>query len=285
LLRLNKPTGIFLLFFPCAFATILFASKSSDLWLLCLFAIGSLIMRSSGCIINDIIDKDLDIKVARTKTRAIASSAISVQNALVILGILLLAGLWTLLQLPLLAIKIGLFSSPLIVIYPLCKRFSYFPQVILGLIFNIGALIAAATLQKAITMEALWLYLGCVFWTIGYDTVYGFMDIVDDKKIGIKSLAIKLEHRAYKLWLACFYSLFIACLLMCSLAVGKDFCWLLVLPWLALLLNIYMLEVSCPKAASNHFTNSQLIGLLICIYCLDLKNWFLIFSRIALLHE
>ena len=220
LTRISRPTGIFLLFLPCAFSTVLFAPISYEQLLL--FFLGSCLMRSSGCIINDIFDRDLDSAVERTKTRPLACGEISITSSLILLCFLLAAGLIILLQLNLLAIKISLFSTLMVIAYPLIKRINHFPQVFLGLTFNIGALVAAANIFGVIPKAAIMIYIGCIFWTIAYDTVYGFMDILDDKKAGIKSLAIKIEGQRPKLWLGIFYSTFIGSTISAQFLTTKE---------------------------------------------------------------
>lgn len=262
LLRLDKPTGTLLLFFPCAFAIIIFSQNWRDLlYYLALFLLGSIIMRSSGCIINDILDRDIDAKVARTKNRPLVTKELSIKTALALLLLLLLMGLFVLLRLSLLAIQIGLLSLIPIVCYPLIKRFSYFPQVFLGLTFNIGALIATAEIKNAIPLEGRLLYIGCVFWTIGYDSVYGFMDIEDDKKIGVKSLSRYLEKANFKIWLSIFYIIFIACLLIsCIIATSNPASYLLLVMLYILLQNVKVLDHTRLKHCMKHFNLSALIG-------------------------
>ena len=262
LFRLDKPTGVLLLFFPCGFATAIFSQNYHDLlYYLTIFLLGSIIMRSAGCIINDLLDRKLDAKVTRTRSRPLASKEISIVTAIVILGLLLLTGLWILLQLPPLAIQIGLLSSILIVFYPLIKRFSNLPQVFLGLTFSIGALIATATIKNSITLESMILYIGCAFWTIGYDSVYGFMDIEDDKKIGIKSLSRLLEKANFKMWLSSFYTIFILCLLTsCFMATHCYLSYLLLAILPILLQNVKTLDLTSPASCMKHFNSSVFIG-------------------------
>ncbi len=218
-------------------------------------------MRSSGCIINDILDRDLDAKVARTKNRPLVTKEVSIKTALAILLLLLLMGLFVLLRLSTLAIQIGLLSLILVVCYPLIKRFSNFPQVFLGLTFNIGALIATAEIKNAIPLEGIILYIGCAFWTIGYDSVYGFMDIEDDKKIGIKSLSRYLEKANFKIWLSIFYIIFIACLLIsCIITTSNPVSYLLLVMLYILLQNVKILDYTCLKHCMKHFNSSVWSG-------------------------
>ena len=209
LMRFDKPVGTLLLFLPCAFGVALNASQAKDSFLLIPFLIGSFVMRSSGCIINDIWDRGFDSKVARTADRPIASGKISVMSALILCAILCLIGLIVLFLFSRNTILFSFLSVPLFVIYPLMKRYTYFPQAFLGFTFNFGILVASMELNNEITIPSLILYLGSVFWTMGYDTIYGFMDIVDDKKTGIKSLSILIEKHNPKAWLFVFYLVFV----------------------------------------------------------------------------
>ncbi|AVP87511.1 4-hydroxybenzoate polyprenyltransferase [Candidatus Phycorickettsia trachydisci] len=264
LLRLDKPTGFLLLFFPCLYSIILFYSTPLDLvYYIIFYFTGSVIMRGAGCIINDILDRDLDIKVARTASRPIASGAVSVNQALGLLSILLLTGLFLLTRLNTYAIHIGLLSFVGVCLYPLAKRYSYFPQVVLACIFNIGSIIAAANFLEYIPIEAFLIYIGCIFWTIGYDTVYGFMDINDDKKIGIKSLSIKLEDQNFKLYLTFFYSLFVLCLFISCIAITQNYAsYLFLIVWGMLINEVFELDVFVVSKCQTHFNKAPQIGMI-----------------------
>ncbi len=209
LIRFDKPVGVMLLFFPCAFGIALNANSILDYKLLIPFFIGSFLMRSSGCIINDLIDKNYDIKVERTKTRPIASGKISPIQAILICVLFSLCGLSILLLFSLKTIIFTFLSIPLVILYPLMKRFTFFPQIFLGFTFNFGILVASMELAGKITAQSVILYIGAIFWTSGYDTIYGFMDIKDDKKIGVKSLSIFIEKKGPKFYLIFFYILFV----------------------------------------------------------------------------
>ena len=208
LFRMHVPTGYMLCFFPASYGLVLGSEDSNELYYMVLFFIASIIMRSAGCIINDLWDRELDKNVDRTKSRPLASGKITAIESLFALFLLLLLGLVILLTLSKVAICIGFFAMILIAIYPLMKRITHYPQVFLGFTFNIGCLIGYATLKNSISIDAFLLYLGCVCWTIAYDSIYAFMDIEDDKKIGIKSLAILLEKTCYKYIMAGLYFLF-----------------------------------------------------------------------------
>ncbi len=204
LIRFQNPTGTILLFIPCAIGTGLYGSVYKDYKLLLLFFLGSFIMRSAGCVINDIFDRNIDKNVERTKNRPIASGKITVTEAIIVFIMLSFFGLLILFQLAIGAIYLGLIAAILLVLYPLMKRITFWPQLFLGITYNIGVPIAAYSVDHNLSACTLISYIGCIFWTLYYDTIYAFMDLKDDKKIGVKSLARFLEDRNYKLWLSCF---------------------------------------------------------------------------------
>lgn len=202
LIRINKITGVWLLFSPCLFG--IFASyktnQNFDLKLtILLFFLGSFFMRSAGCIINDIIDRKFDKKVKRTKDRPIANQKINIYLVLTILIVLLGSGLAILLQFNQKTIIIGFGAFLLVIIYPFAKRFTYFPQLFLAITFNIGLVIASSAINNSITLPIIFLYVSCIFWTVTYDTIYAYQDIEDDLKIGIKSSAIKFGDKPQKI--------------------------------------------------------------------------------------
>ena len=197
LARLNKPIGFMLLFWPCAWGLALANSINKNPILfyhyLILFFLGSILMRSAGCIFNDIVDKDYDKKVFRTKNRPIASGKISVYQSLVYVLILCLVAFFILIQFNVLTIILGLSSMFLAFSYPFMKRITYWPQLFLGITFNWGIIMAYAALNNNISPEIIILYFSAIFWTLGYDTIYGSQDMSDDEIIGIKSTSIKFK--------------------------------------------------------------------------------------------
>jgi len=208
LIRINKPNGIMLLMFPAIWSILIVLKEEIDIYLLLLFAYGSFIMRSAGCIINDIIDKKIDRNIERTKSRPLASEKLESSDAIILLIIFLSIGLSILLNLNSICILLGFIAFPLILLYPLMKRFTYFPQLCLAIIFNFSVLISWTAAKGEFEVQSLLLYLACIFWTLGYDTIYAYQDIDDDKKIGVKSLAIYLEKNI-KFWITLFYLIFI----------------------------------------------------------------------------
>jgi len=208
LIRINKPNGIMLLMFPAIWSILIVLKEEIDIYLLLLFAYGSFIMRSAGCIINDIIDKKIDRNIERTKSRPLASEKLESSDAIILLIIFLSIGLSILLNLNSICILLGFIAFPLILLYPLMKRFTYFPQLCLAIVFNFSVLISWTAAKGEFEVQSLLLYLACIFWTLGYDTIYAYQDIDGDKKIGVKSLAIYLEKNI-KFWITLFYLIFI----------------------------------------------------------------------------
>ena len=208
LMRLHTPAGYLLCFFPAAYGLLLASDQGIALGYLSLFFIASIITRSGGCIINDLWDRKLDKNVKRTKDRPLATGEVSAFEAYSLLLIMSLISLVILLTLPAMAIYIGLVAAVLIAIYPSMKRITNYPQIFLGLTFNTGCLIGYATIKNTLSLEAFILYVGCGFWVFAYDTIYGFMDMADDKKIGIKSTAIIFEHLPYKAIILGCYGIF-----------------------------------------------------------------------------
>ena len=216
LTRLKKPIGFMLLFWPCIWGLTIafdFSNNTYTFFKYCfLFLCGSVLMRSAGCIVNDIVDKDFDSKVERTKGRPIASGKISVKLGIVYSAILCFIALIVLLQFNTLTIILAMCSMPLAFAYPFMKRITYWPQLFLGITFNYGIVLGWTSVNESLNFAIIILYIGAIFWTLGYDTIYGFQDIKDDEIIGVKSTSIKFKYNA-KLFLSFCYSIFILCLL------------------------------------------------------------------------
>lgn len=199
LMRLERPIGWYLLFWPCTFGSLLasLATDNSVRWdHLILFFFGSIVMRGAGCTLNDIADRDIDAKVARTAARPLPSGEVSIGAAVVFLGLQLLIGLAILLTLNLFTVGIGVASLALIAVYPFMKRITNWPQIVLGLVFAWGALIGWASQTGSLDLPALLFYVACVIWIVGYDTIYAFQDLEDDAIAGIGSSALALGERA-----------------------------------------------------------------------------------------
>lgn len=192
--RLDRPIGTWLLLLPCWWSVALaMPGTARDLaWLFILFGIGAMAMRGAGCTFNDIVDRNFDGMVERTRNRPLPSGRVSVRGAWAWLVIQALVGLAVLLQLPPLAIWLGIGSLLLVAIYPFMKRYTWWPQLFLGLAFNWGALMGWATVREDLGPAPLLLYLAGIFWTLGYDTIYAHQDKQDDALIGVKSSARRL---------------------------------------------------------------------------------------------
>ena len=210
LTRLNKPIGFMLLFWPCSWGLALAYNENQNLnlflYYLILFFLGSVLMRSAGCIFNDIADKDFDKKVKRTKTRPIASGRISVKRSFNYILLLCSLAFLVLIQFNFVTIILGLSSMILAFSYPFMKRITYWPQLFLGITFNWGIIMGWASINNGISQEIIILYTAAIFWTLGYDTIYGAQDMSDDEIIGVKSTAIKFKENM-KLFVIINYSL------------------------------------------------------------------------------
>ena len=212
LARADRPIGVWLLLWPCWWSILLATTETPFglawslyvLWLMVLFAAGAAVMRGAGCTYNDIVDRDIDAKVARTAGRPIPSGQVSVAMAVVFLVAQLAIGLLVLFQLNWFAVVLGALSLLPIAIYPFMKRVTDWPQAFLGLTFNWGALLGWAAVTGGLALAPVLLFIGCVFWTLGYDTIYAHQDKEDDALIGVRSTAL-LFRQSTKAWLAGFY--------------------------------------------------------------------------------
>ena len=215
--RLKRPIGYMLLFWPCSWGLTLGYDFSNNLDIyflyLLLFFMGSVFMRSAGCIVNDIIDKEYDKKVFRTRNRPLASEKISVKIGLLYSLILCLIAFIVLINFNNLTIILAICSMPLAFTYPFMKRFTYWPQLFLGITFNFGAILGWTSINDQISLIPIILYFGAIFWTLGYDTIYGYQDINDDEIIGIKSTSIKFKEYPKK------FLIMVYCIFLFSLAI------------------------------------------------------------------
>ena len=205
LARLDRPIGTWLLLFPAWWGIALAASGWPDPVLLALFALGAVVMRGAGCTLNDILDREYDAKVARTRSRPLPSGRVTVPQAIRFMALQLALGAAVLFTLNRLSIVLGLAVLGLIATYPLMKRITWWPQVFLGLNFNWGALIGWTAVTGTLAWPPLLLYLGGILWTVGYDTIYAHQDKEDDARIGVKSSALALGPRT-RPWLFVFYA-------------------------------------------------------------------------------
>ena len=268
LIRLNKPIGIMLLFWPCswglAYAYSIEQNLNQFLYYLLLFFLGSLLMRSAGCIVNDIVDKDIDKKVLRTKNRPLASDLISVKLAITYVVILCTLAFFILIQFNVLTIILGFVSMILAFSYPFMKRITYWPQLFLGLTFNWGIVMAWTAMTNDISVEIITFYAAAIFWTLGYDTIYGIQDIVDDEIIGIKSTSIKFKENI-KLFVGVCY--FLSSALIIYLFYDKlglnNFTILVTIFIISLIYQIIKLKKNNPKKCLQAFRVNNFSGFLL----------------------
>jgi 4-hydroxybenzoate polyprenyltransferase len=271
LTRLNKPIGFMLLFWPCTWGLTLGYFFDADIVKYCqniiLFFFGSVLMRSAGCIVNDIVDKNLDKKVERTKTRPIASGEISVFKSLIYVTVLCLIAFMILLQFNLLTIILGMSSMILAFGYPFMKRITYWPQLFLGLTFNWGILMGWTSIINNISIEPIILYIGAIFWTLGYDTIYGLQDVNDDEVIGVKSTSIKFKSNV-KLFVGICYSLCVLLILILSIfmEIDKYFIGLSIFFIYSLIYQIKNFKPNNPKSCFSSFKMNNLTGALIFLF-------------------
>ena len=271
LARLKKPIGFMLLFWPCSWGLTLAYDFSNDLnnyfFYLTLFFLGSVLMRSAGCIVNDISDKEFDKKVERTKNRPIASNKISIKLAIFYTIILCLLAFLVLINFNNLTIILALGSMPLAFTYPLMKRFTYWPQLFLGITFNYGLVLGWTATQNEINVVPVIFYLGAIFWTLGYDTIYGFQDIKDDEIIGVKSTSIKFKKNPKLFLLLCYLS-FISSLIIVSFIMNFSYLFyiILLISMIHLLFfQVYRLNFRDPKNCFKIFKSNNLLGFFILI--------------------
>ncbi len=269
LIRLKRPIGFMLLFWPCLWGlTLAYDFQSSLLnyfFYSALFLSGSILMRSAGCIVNDIVDKNFDKKVERTKKRPIASGKVSVKLASAYAVILCGIAFLVLINFNKLTILMALISMPLAFTYPLMKRITYWPQLFLGITFNYGLVLAWISIANEISIIPIIFYLGAIFWTLGYDTIYGFQDIKDDEIIGVKSTSIKFKNDPKK-FLFISYCVFIISLLLIGVLMSFKYYYFmfLIFPIFHLLVfQVKKLNTEQPIDCLNRFKSNNFLGLII----------------------
>ena len=271
LTRLGRPVGFMLLFWPCLWGLTIVYDFNSDLlnyfFYCALFLSGSVLMRSAGCIVNDIADKNFDRKVERTKNRPIASGKVSVKLASVYALFLCGVAFLVLINFNNFTILMALISMPLAFTYPLMKRITYWPQLFLGITFNYGLILAWISISNEISVVPIIFYLGAIFWTLGYDTIYGFQDIKDDEIIGVKSTSIKFKKNPKK-FLYISYSLFISSLFLIGILMQFKIYYFLfmIIPILHLLVfQVKKLNTGLSNDCLTKFKSNNLLGLIIFI--------------------
>ena len=271
LTRLNKPIGFMLLFWPCIWGLTLAYDFALPLEIFifygALFFSGSVLMRSAGCIVNDISDKNFDKLVERTKDRPIASGKISIRLAAIYASILCAVAFLVLINFNKFTILMALISMPLAFTYPLMKRFTYWPQLFLGITFNYGLVLAWISIKNDISLIPIIFYFGAIFWTLGYDTIYGYQDIKDDEIIGVKSTSIKFKNNPKKFVLIC-YLTFIASLILIGLLMKFSlfyFLFLIFSFFQLIFFQTYKLNVNDPMSCLSKFKSNNFVGLIIFI--------------------
>ena len=271
LTRLKRPIGFMLLFWPCLWGLTLVYDFQSNLFnyffYSALFLSGSILMRSAGCIVNDIADKNFDKKVERTKKRPIASGKVSVKLASTYAVILCGIAFLVLINFNKFTILMALISMPLAFAYPLMKRITYWPQLFLGITFNYGLVLAWISIANEISIIPIIFYLGAIFWTLGYDTIYGFQDIKDDEIIGVKSTSIKFKNDPKK-FLSISYCIFIISLLLIGVLMNFKYYYFIfmIFPILHLLVfQIKRLNTNIPFDCLNRFKSNNFLGMIVFI--------------------
>ena len=271
LTRLNKPIGYMLLFWPCVWGLTLVYDFNSEIntyfKYLIFFLLGSILMRSAGCIVNDITDKKFDQKVERTKNRPIASEKISIKLALLYALVLCFCAFLILINFNLFTIVLALASMPFAFSYPLMKRFTYWPQLFLGITFNYGLVLAWISINNSISLTPILFYIGAIFWTLGYDTIYGYQDIKDDEIIGIKSTSIKFKNNPKTFLTLCYSFLLISLILIGVLMNFSNVFYLfLIIPFCHLFFyQINFLNINKPEDCLKIFKSNNVLGLIVCM--------------------
>ena len=271
LTRLKKPIGFMLLFWPCLWGLTIANEFEGNLYTyvfyIFLFLSGSILMRSAGCIVNDIADRNFDKLVERTKDRPIASGKISVKLALIYTVILCGVAFLVLINFNFFTVWMALISMPLAFTYPLMKRFTYWPQLFLGVTFNYGLILAWISLKNDISLAPILFYIGAIFWTLGYDTIYGYQDIKDDEIIGVKSTSIKFKNNPKKFISICYF-VFISSLILIGLLMEFSvyyFIFLTIPSFHLILYQAYKLNKDDSLDCLKKFKSNNYLGLIIFI--------------------
>lgn len=264
-MRLDRPIGVWLLVFPCWWGVCLAGLQDNqpypNIWLMFLFLVGAVVMRGSGCAYNDYVDRDIDAQVARTATRPIPSGQITPFQALSFSMILALIGFVVLIQFNWTTIILGIGSLALVAIYPFMKRLTYWPQAVLGLAFNWGALVGWTAVKGSLDWPAVLLYLGSVCWTIGYDTIYAHQDRDEDRELGLKSTALRFGENT-QTWVGGFYIAAVVLWLAAGFLAGAHLIYVLgvVLVWLQLSWQVTTLDMNDPRNCLRRFRSNRDVG-------------------------
>ena len=269
LTRLKRPIGYMLLFWPCAWGLTagfnFLDSKNIFFFYIILFLLGSILMRSAGCIVNDIIDRNYDKNVQRTKNRPLASGKVSVKTALMYATALCLLAFFVLINFNLLTIFLAFISMPLAFTYPLMKRYTYWPQLFLGITFNYGLILGWVSVNNSIDLAPIILYIGAIFWTLGYDTIYGFQDINDDEIIGLKSTSIKFKKNPIIFLNLCYLIFFLSLIFTGFIMEFNKFYFIFLIIIFIHLFYIQLKKINFKSSENcfNIFKSNNLLGFLV----------------------
>ena len=271
LTRLRKPIGFMLLFWPCLWGLALAYDFNLDLYNFIFYSIlflsGSVLMRSAGCIVNDIADRNFDKKVERTKNRPITSGKVSVKLASFYALLLCAIAFMVLINFNYLTIIMALISMPLAFTYTLMKRYTYWPQLFLGFTFNYGLILGWVSINSELSLVPIIFYLGAIFWTLGYDTIYGFQDIKDDEIIGLKSTSIKFKSNPYIFLNLCYLIFFISIILIGILMELNKYYFLfsIIIFFQLFYLQLKKLDVESPSNCLKAFKSNNFLGFFVLV--------------------
>ena len=270
LIRVDKPAGLILLLCPTILSVLLATADNHNYLLLVKFIFGGFLLRSAGCVINDMIDKKFDKRVARTKNRPLAAGVISTKEAMFVVALLLLFALIILLTLSRKTILLGFFTMIPVIAYPYMKRFSHFPQVFLGLTFNLGVIFAFVETHGSVTLTGWLLFFAMCLWTISYDTIYGFQDIQDDLKIGVKSTSIFFGEQA-PLYIDFLNTFAILLLFLVGLRTqaGSGFLFCVGLAFVIFIWQKNRLDVNDPEICTKIFHSHTIVAIILIIAALN----------------
>ncbi|AHA27797.1 4-hydroxybenzoate octaprenyltransferase [Candidatus Liberibacter americanus] len=274
LARWDRPVGWHLLAWPCIWSLLLAAHSLKEIEIFSWFElikyvflciIGAIAMRGAGCTWNDIVDQDIDSKVFRTKSRPLPSGKCSRFQAFIFLLLQLLIGFFILIQFNYFTIFLGCILLSIVVLYPFSKRFMKCPQIVLSLCFSGGIIIGWSSIYDSISFVTIFLYIGVMFWVIGYDTIYAYQDIEDDELIGLGSTARVFANNS-KLWLFFLYGLFIFSLVVSFYLINVNiFAWIaLLIVFCGLMKQIITLDISCPDSCLISFKDNDIYGMWLC---------------------
>lgn len=269
LCRLDRPVGTWLTLLPCIAALIQAAGGWPDLWRLFIFAFGALLMRGVGCCFNDMFDRNFDHQVERTRFRPLTSGQLRMRQAVWFVLAQLAVAAVLLLAINSFSRWLALLLLPLVVIYPLCKRFTHWPQAVLGMAFNWGMLMAWTDTQNALPLAAILMWAGAVAWQIGYDAIYGYIDMEDDLKLGLKSAAIRFGDNG-KQWLSGFYAAGLILWLWAGYGMGMSWPYFLIMALIAchLIWQVYQFNPLKRESGLPLFRANMTVGVLLVVAAL-----------------